>query len=212
MGPGVISCDGSIGSDRGESHEGWEGVHLNSARMVLIALVMANVSGGAQTAESQLGPLVETSALRLNLAQEVAFAKWDSGTAVEDPSREEHVIASAVGEGKTEGLDPAVVSRFFRAQIEANKVVQSSLLATWHKAGKAPDHPRENLTATIRPQLDEIQKQLIEELVSTAPVRASSNCREDLAAAVSKYLATHQRTPADVEAIALKQSLGAFCS
>ena len=117
-------------------------MHLNSARIVMIAVMaMTNVCDGiAQPAVNQLQPLVETSALRLNLAQEVAFAKWENGTAVEDPPREEHVIASAVSEGKAEGLDPAVVSRFFRAQIEANKVVQSSLLSTWHRAGKAPDH------------------------------------------------------------------------
>jgi chorismate mutase len=175
---------------------------------------MATVSvcdGTAQTAVDQLQPLVETSARRLNLAQDVAFAKWESGTAVEDPSREEHVIATAVTEGKTEGLDPTVVSRFFRAQIEANKVVQSSLLSTWHKAGKAPDHQTKDLATTIRPQLDDIQKQLIEELVSTAPVRASSACRLDLATAVSGYLTTHQLSAADVQATALKQSLAAFC-
>jgi chorismate mutase len=188
-------------------------VHLNTARIVMIA-VMAMISvcdGSAQTAVNQLQPLVETSARRLNLAQEVAFAKWESGTAVEDPPREERVIASAVTEGKSEGLDPAVISRFFRAQIEANKVVQSSLLSTWHKAGKAPDHQTKDLATTIRPQLDEIQKQLIEELVSTAPVRASSTCRLDLATAMSGYLETHQLSAADVQATALKQSLAAFC-
>ena len=188
-------------------------MHLNSARIVMIA-VMAMTSvcdGRAQTAVDQLQPLVETSARRLNLAQEVAFAKWGNGTAVEDPPREEHVITSAVTEGKTEGLDPAVVSRFFRAQIEANKVVQSSLLSTWHRVGKAPDHQTKDLATTIRPQLDEIQKQLIEELVSTASVRTSSTCRLDLAAAVNGYLATHQLSAADVQATALKQSLAAFC-
>jgi chorismate mutase len=188
-------------------------VHLNSARIVMFAVIAATsvCHGRAQTAVAQLQPLVETSARRLNLAREVAFAKWDNGAAVEDPPREEHVIASAVTEGKTEGLDPAVVSRFFRAQIEANKVVQSSLLSTWHKAGKAPDHQTKDLTTTIRPQLDEIQKQLIEELVSAAPVRASSTCRVDLATAVSGYLTTHQLSAADVQATALKQSLAAFC-
>jgi chorismate mutase len=188
-------------------------VNLNSARIVMIA-VMAMTSacdGSGQTAVNQLQPLVATSARRLNLAQEVAFAKWDSGTAVEDPPREERVIAGAVAEGKTEGLDPAVVSRFFRAQIEANKVVQNSLLSTWHKVGKAPDHQTKDLVAAIRPQLDEIQKQLIEELVSTAPVRASSTCPLDLAKALSGYLTTHELSAADVQATALKQSLAAFC-
>jgi chorismate mutase len=103
------------------------------------------------------------------------------------------------------------VSSFFRAQIEANKVVQSSLLATWHKAGKAPDHQTKDLRTTIRPQLDEIQKQLIEELVSAAPVRAGATCRLDLAAAVSGYLTAHQLGAVDVQATALKQSLAAFC-
>src|ERR1700753_123897 len=108
--------------------------------MMVVMAITTTCEGWAQTAGTQLQPLVETSARRLELAREVAFAKWDNGTAVEDPPREEHVIASAVTEGKTEGLDPAVVSRFFRAQIEANKAVQSSLLSTWHRLGKAPDH------------------------------------------------------------------------
>jgi hypothetical protein len=77
--------------------------------------------------------------------------------------------------------------------------------------GKAPDHQAKDLATTIRPQLDEIQKQLIEELVITAPVRASPTCRLDLASAASGYLTTHQLSPADVQATALKQSLVAFC-
>lgn len=188
-------------------------MHLNSARILMIAVTaMTSVCDGrAQTAVDQLQLLVETSARRLSLAQEVAFAKWENGTAVEDPPREEHVIASAVTEGKTEGLDSAVVSRFFRAQIEANKVVQSSLLSTWHKVGKAPDHQTKDLTTTVRPQLDEIQKQLIDELVTNAPVRSSANCRLDLATAVSGYLTTHQLSATDVQATALTQSLAAFC-
>jgi chorismate mutase len=180
--------------------------------VVIAVMAMAGVCNSkAQTAVVQLQPLVETSARRLSLAQEVAFSKWQTGTAIEDPLREDHVIASAVSEGKTEGLDPAIVSQFFRAQIEANKVVQSSLLSAWHRVGKAPDHQAKDLATTIRPQLDEIQKQLIEELVTTAPVRTSSTCRLDLASAVSGYLATHQLSPVDVQATALKQSLAAFC-
>src|ERR1700754_5143083 len=106
--------------------------------MIAVMAVTSLCDGRAQTAVDQLQPIVETSARRLNLAREVAFAKWDNGAAVEDPPREQRVIASAVAEGKIDGLDPEVVSNFFRAQIEANKVVQSSLLSTWHKEGRAP--------------------------------------------------------------------------
>jgi chorismate mutase len=51
----------------------------------------------------------------------------------------------------------AAVSNFFRAQIEANKLVQYSLLAEWHRAGKAPDHTSVNLANAIRPELDRLE-------------------------------------------------------
>src|SRR5260370_37792101 len=110
---------------------------MNFARIAMIAVMaMAGVCDGRpQTAVEKLQRLVENSARRLNLAQEVAFAKWQTGTAVEDPPREEHVIASAVSGGKTERLDPAIVCRFFRAQIEANRGVQALLLSAWHRGG-----------------------------------------------------------------------------
>jgi chorismate mutase len=49
----------------------------------------------AQKAKDKLQPLVETSARRLAIAEQVAQAKWDSGAPVEDAAREAQVIASA---------------------------------------------------------------------------------------------------------------------
>jgi chorismate mutase len=94
----------------------------------------------AQSANDLLQSLVETSARRLAFAEQVALAKWDSGTPVEDAVREAQVIASATKAGESRGLDPAWVSNFFRAQIEANKLIQYSLSADWRRVGKAPDH------------------------------------------------------------------------
>ena len=71
----------------------------------------------------QLQPLVETSARRLVIAKKVALAKWDDGAPVEDAPREAKVIMNAVKDGETRALDPASMTNFFRAQIEANKVV-----------------------------------------------------------------------------------------
>ena len=51
------------------------------------------------------------------MAERVAWAKWDHGTAVEDPKREAQVIIGAVKEGESRGLDPIFVSNFFKAQI-----------------------------------------------------------------------------------------------
>ena len=80
---------------------------------------------------------------------------------MEDASREAQVIAAAVQAGKAKGLDEASVADFFRAQIEANKIVQYSLLATWRRAGKAPAHAPLDLAKTIRPQLDQLQTALV---------------------------------------------------
>jgi chorismate mutase len=92
--------------------------------------------------------------------------------AVEDASREAQVIASAVKAGERRGLDQASVSNFFRAQIEANKLVQHTLLASWRRLGKAPDHTPVNLASTIRPRLDHLETEPITELVNTAGIRA----------------------------------------
>src|SRR5580704_15707829 len=84
----------------------------------------------AQTAIDMFQPLVATSSQRLAIAEQVALAKWDSKAPVEDSIREAQVIAEAVRAARLRGLDETQVANFFRAQIEANKLVQYSLLAS----------------------------------------------------------------------------------
>jgi chorismate mutase len=45
------------------------------------------------------------------------------------------------------------VSNFFKVQIEANKLIQYSLLAEWRRLGKAPHHTPVSLAGAIRPEL-----------------------------------------------------------
>jgi chorismate mutase len=137
--------------------------NVNVAAVIIFAIGGMGMLGAQDTADPYR-VLVETSADRLLIAREVALAKWDSGAAVEDAPREAEVISKAVREGDSKGLNQAMVSSFLRAQIEANKVVQYSLLADWHRSGSAPPHSPINLTSDIRPRLDEIQEQLIGQL------------------------------------------------
>lgn len=189
-------------------------MRLNKKRLVFIAALTISAQGSAhsQNAIDQLQPLMETSAQRLAIAEQVALAKWDSGTPIEDASREAQVIASAVKAGERRGLDQASVSNFFRAQIEANKLVQYTLLASWRRLGKAPDHTRVNLASTIRPRLDQIQTELITELASTAGIRASASCRVDIAKAVGKYVSVHANSFDPLKAIALDRAVAAACT
>jgi chorismate mutase len=180
-------------------------VYLILAGVVLLGAVM----GRAQTASLQ--PLVETSAKRLEIAEKVALAKWDSGTAVEDPSREAQVIQGAVKDGQVSGLDAQQVERFYRAQIEANKIIQYSLLAEWQRAGAAPKHAPVDLVKEIRPKLDEVQKDLIAELAATATLRSGSTCHADVARAVGEYLRAHSIAQESRDGVALDRALASAC-
>jgi len=100
------------------------------------------------------------------------------------------------------------VSKFFNAQIEANKIVQYSLLADWYRNSKAP--------APVRRELDQSQTALISALADTRTdtrtIRADTTCHADIAKAVGKYLSTHRRDAMSAKAIALDRALAAACT
>jgi len=179
----------------------------------LIAFTIIGTSGArGQIAIDRLQSLVDTSVHRLLIAQQVALAKWDSGAEVEDLPREAQIITAAVRDGASRGLDPTSVSNFFNAQIEANKVIQYSLLADWRRAGAAPAHAPIDLVATIRPELDRVQAALIAELTDTVAIRASTTCRADVAKAIGKYALVHKHEVGSLQLIALDRALAASCT
>ena len=181
--------------------------------MILVAFATSGIDiVRAQNAVDKLQPLVEMSARRLAVAEQVALAKWDSHTSVEDPSREAQVIMRAVRESKSRGLDATFVSNFFRAQIEANKAIQYSLLADWYRAGRAPAHAPVNLAKTIRPELDQLQMSLIAELADTAIIRTGKTCHADVAEAVGKYISSYRGDRRSLHAIALDRALATACT
>jgi len=188
-------------------------MRLNKNKLGFVAAltIAAGGTGYPQTAADHLERLVEASAQRLVIAEQVALAKWDSATKVEDAPREAQVIASAVKEGELRGLDKASVSNFFKAQMKANKLVQYSLLAEWRRAGKVPDHTPVNLAGTIRPELDQVQRALIAELAETVVIRAGASCQTDTAKAVGKYVSAHKDSFSVPEAIALDRAMAATC-
>jgi chorismate mutase len=180
--------------------------------MVIAFTIIGTSAARGQGAIDRFQPLVETSARRLLIAEQVALAKWDSGAAIEDLPREAQVITGAVRDGVSRGLDPTSVSNFFKAQIEANKVIQYSLLADWRRAGRAPAHAPIDLVATIRPELDHVQAALIAELADTVAIRASTTCRVDVAKAIGKYILAHKHDVGPLQSIALDRTLAASCT
>jgi chorismate mutase len=165
-----------------------------------------------QSTADRLQALIATSAQRLSIGKQVALAKWDSKVPLEDAPREAHVIAAAIQAGELRGLDQTSVATFFKAQIEANKLVQYSLLAEWYRLGNAPAHSSIDLSNAIRPELDQIQTALIAELADTTNIRAKASCPTELAVAIGKYVAAHQADLSRLDAIALGRSLATACN
>jgi len=186
-----------------------------SKRKLAMVIAFATIGISAapgQDAIDRLHPLVETSARRLHIAEQVALAKWDSGAAVEDLPREAQVIRDAVRDGVSRGLDPTSISNFFKAQIEANKIIQYSLLADWRRSGRAPTHAPIDLVATVRPELDYVQTSLLAELADTVAIRASTTCRADVAKAIGRYILEHKHEVGPLQSIALDRALAASCT
>jgi chorismate mutase len=183
-----------------------------SVAAFIVASLLACQTATAASHPEQLQPLVRDSAKRIAVAREVALAKWDSGTPVEDVERENQVIETAVVTAKKRGLSEKFVASFFRAQIEANKTVQYGLLAQWYRDGKAPSHAQINLKETIRPKLDELQTRLLDDLGGTSAIRRSDDCHAETAVAVGVYLKSEGREMSALESVALDRSLSTFCT
>ncbi len=149
--------------------------------LLFLCATLASLTACAGTpttapAPAPLAPLMTTISERLAIADQVALTKWDSGKPIQDSPREAQVIAAAAKLAPTYNLDAQDVSQFLAAQIEANKLVQYALLATWHEAGKAPDTPRPDLVGQIRPQLDQLQTRLLREYSAFSTYRQDPHC------------------------------------
>jgi chorismate mutase len=180
--------------------------------VLAISFPLSAQTSSAENPSERLQPLVKASAERIDLAREVALAKWDSGAAVEDLVREQQVIQAVVKAAPQRGLDESFVTNFFRGQIEANKTVQYVLLADWHRVGRAPVHSPINLGATVRPQLDALETEILDNLKNVSDIRESPNCQAALATAMGVYLKRQKDRTDNLDAIALDRSMASFCA
>ncbi|SFW81958.1 chorismate mutase [Pseudomonas sp. NFACC09-4] len=178
-----------------------------TSRVTLCLALSAALSASAveAAAPDALTPLLNTIGERLAIANQVALSKWDSGKPVEDRQREREVIAAAVAQAPAYKLSGETVEAFFAAQIEANKLVQYIDLSDWTLEGKAPDLPRPDLAGQIRPQLDRLQKRLLQQLADFAPYRTDPQCPQWLARA------THHNKQHPVQRLALIRATAQLC-
>lgn len=167
---------------------------------VVSGLVLASVPASAST--PGLWRLTDLAARRVAIADQVAAAKYGTPSPIDDPAREQQIYDSVSAQAPGLGLDPADAVRFFRAQIEANKLVQRGWYARWDAHPWEVPSTRPDLSQ-IRPVIDRVNAGLLTELAATLSVRSSVSCpvRQRAATVVADVLhrfdALHARALAE---------------
>lgn len=125
--------------------------------LLLLTLLMPACSGLGGSRHSLPALMVK----RLDWMDDVAEAKRAKGLPIADPKREAELLRNMMQRGDAAGLNDESVRLFFSGQMQAAKVRQEEWLRQHPTATttQAPD-----LASTIRPALDEIGTQMIEQL------------------------------------------------
>lgn len=128
--------------------------------------------------------LAELITQRLQVSQEVAWAKFVDQLPIKDPAREAELLERMVQQGTALGLPPEFVASFFKSQMAASRMEQMHLTRKWLRGSSLPTFPPQGLKRDLRPRLDAINTEMLREL---ARVRASRG----LAAYVHKVVRNH---------------------
>lgn len=154
--------------------------HTAPARRRFIVVLGALLVGGcaappAAPDTQKLDRLLALIGQRLGYMDDVARNKWNTGAAIEDLPREREIIDGLGRQAGGYGLDPAFVREFFRAQIEASKIIQRARFAEWKDRNQPPFRDPPDLRGKIRPALDALTPQLMRALAEAVPVLKASD-------------------------------------
>ncbi|NMO55419.1 chorismate mutase [Actinoplanes sp. TBRC 11911] len=135
-----------------------------------------------------LGTLTNLVVKRLFISDDVAAAKFGTSSPIDDPVREQQELDEVSQRATEMGLDPTATVAFFKDQISASKVVQKGDFARWTAHPEEAPTTRPDL-GQIRIELDQLTTQLLDELKTTAHLRA-----EPLACSISLAIAAQTAT------------------
>lgn len=131
-----------------------------------------SINGTVQAARplGALGPLTDLVIERIRVSDDVAASKFGTDSPIEDPVREEQVLAQVRTQADAAGVEPDAAVAFFRDQITASKIVQKGLFARWIAHPEEAPTTRPDL-GPIREQLDRLTADLLQELKDTEELR-----------------------------------------
>ncbi|GAB3721090.1 chorismate mutase [Amycolatopsis oliviviridis] len=179
---------------------------------VLCVLLVAGLLAVPTPASASPGfwELTDLAARRVQIADKVAAAKFGTPSPIDDPVREQQILDSVAAKAPGLGLDADGVVRFFRDQIEANKVVQRGLYAKWTAHPDTRPAERPDLGTEVRPVIDRLNTGLLTELAATRDARARRSC--DVRLAVTVRLVDAGRGLDRLHSVALGESVRSACT
>ena len=145
------------------------------------------------------------SAERVQVADQVAASKRASGKPVEDAAREAEQLQKFAALAGERRLAQDRLVAFFRAQIEASKLVQYQLLL---QDSRATSDAAPALEA-LRARLDRINEQMLDRFPAAVAELDSPDCNARLRTAITDV--SRERHLDRLHRIALVRSLGDLC-
>lgn len=126
----------------------------------LPALSDAKQSIEKYAAEKRVDQLLLLMQKRLAIMHEVARTTWVQNLPVEDKNSEQQVLDRLVEEASEFGLDEIWVGKFFQAQMDAAKEIQSQDISHWREHGTTFEAAL-SLNEDLRFYIDEINYEMI---------------------------------------------------
>lgn len=154
----------------------------------VVGVALACFSAGAVLADDDaLARLLALVGQRLDVMPDVAKHKFNTGAAVDDLSREAHVLGQVTAQAAAAGVAPDLAERFFQAQIDAAKAIQRARIAAWRAEGRGAFADAPDLATEIRPRLDALTPLLIAALRDAAVSLGRADAKARLEEAAAAY-------------------------
>ncbi len=128
---------------------------------------------------------------RLSYMDDVARNKWNSGAAIEDLPREREIIEGIGKQAAGYGLDATIARDFFRAQIEASKIIQNTRFREWRAAGQPKFERVRDLGREIRPALDALTPAMMSALAAALPALQIRGAAKAIDARAATLVSVH---------------------
>ncbi|MTI01562.1 gamma subclass chorismate mutase AroQ [Roseibium sp. RKSG952] len=141
-------------------------IRLRNALPVCLIL-----SGTPALADAQLFGLIDE---RLEWMRDVAAFKYANDKPVEDVERENVVLSKTVEQAQGAGIDPISARKFFEAQIEAAKEIQTCWIARWTDGEEEAPTEYRDLADEVRPALISLGGEIIQQISQHTPVPETS--------------------------------------